>query len=239
MQTTLIPPTNAHDILRREQRVACQQRRCAKDEFNPRGQLFFTPLVQAMRMIIHLGETVPDTVANVVFRISAPTLLLWTFVVFFLMLLTFGIGAASGAHHSGPFPSVFRKHFLPHLLHVGSHAEDAPSARKADRLISWRTRMPACHSLSGQVCRAKVCGRMKQRIFLSEHRMHGQDSAMLTLAHACAGIFIPSLAVGGAWGRLVGMLVLACLRHAGSSLPVSLPAYTVLLPRSFPREELP
>lgn len=42
-----------------------------------------------------------------------------------------------------------------------------------------------------------------------------------------AGIFIPSLAVGGAWGRLVGMLVQACIRHAGSSLPVSLPAYTV------------
>jgi H+/Cl- antiporter ClcA len=42
-----------------------------------------------------------------------------------------------------------------------------------------------------------------------------------------AGIFIPSLAVGGAWGRLVGMLVQACLSHAGSGLRVSLPAYTV------------
>lgn len=73
-------------------------RRCAKDEFNPRAQLFFTPLVQAMRMIIHLGETVPEAFNDdaAVYRISAATLALWTFTVFFLMLLTFGIGAASG-----------------------------------------------------------------------------------------------------------------------------------------------
>ena len=41
------------------------------------------------------------------------------------------------------------------------------------------------------------------------------------------GIFIPSLTVGGAWGRLIGMLVQACLTSAGSSLRISLPAYTV------------
>ena len=40
------------------------------------------------------------------------------------------------------------------------------------------------------------------------------------------GIFIPSLTVGGAWGRLIGMLVQACLTSAGSSLRISLPAYT-------------
>ena len=34
--------------------------RCAKDEFNPKAQLFLTPLVQAMRVMIHLGETVPE-----------------------------------------------------------------------------------------------------------------------------------------------------------------------------------
>ncbi len=70
--------------------------RCGKDEFNPRGQLFFTPLVQAMRMIIHLGETVPEATDQLVYHISAGTLVLWTITVFCLMLLTFGIGAASG-----------------------------------------------------------------------------------------------------------------------------------------------
>ena len=57
-------------------------------------------------MIIHLGETVPETLnpdgsPTAVYRISAGTLLLWAIVVFALMLLTFGIGAASGAVQSG------------------------------------------------------------------------------------------------------------------------------------------
>lgn len=47
-------------------------------------------------MIIHLGETVPEATDELVYRISAATLVLWTVTVFFLMLLTFGIGAASG-----------------------------------------------------------------------------------------------------------------------------------------------
>ncbi|CAL5218914.1 g660 [Coccomyxa viridis] len=110
---------------------------CGRDEFNPRAQLFFTPLVQAMRLMIHLGETVPEGADELAYHISAGTLVLWTFVVFILMLCTFGIGAASG-------------------------------------------------------------------------------------------IFIPSLTVGGAWGRLIGMLVQACLVSSGSSLRVSLPAYTVV-----------
>ena len=35
-------------------------RRCQANEFNERGQLFMTPLIQAMRTIVHLGETVPE-----------------------------------------------------------------------------------------------------------------------------------------------------------------------------------
>jgi hypothetical protein len=42
-----------------------------------------------------------------------------------------------------------------------------------------------------------------------------------------AGIFIPSLAYGGAFGRLIGIGVQALLRSSGSSVVVSLPAYTV------------
>ena len=47
---------------------------------------------------------------------------------------------------------------------------------------------------------------------------------------ACAGIFVPSLAVGGALGRLVGMAVSAALQTAGSAMQVSLPAYAVCFP---------
>ena len=47
--------------------------------------------------------------------------------------------------------------------------------------------------------------------------------------HSCkpAGLFIPSLALGGAWGRLVGMLVQGFLREVGSEAVLSMPAYAV------------
>ena len=34
--------------------------RCQASEFSERGQLFMTPLIQALRTIVHLGETVPE-----------------------------------------------------------------------------------------------------------------------------------------------------------------------------------
>ena len=41
-------------------------------------------------------------------------------------------------------------------------------------------------------------------------------------------MFVPSLAVGAAGGRLVGRLVLAAMRMTGSKLPVSLTSYSVI-----------
>ncbi len=40
--------------------VGGDARRCQASEFSERGQLFMTPLIQAMRTIVHLGETVPE-----------------------------------------------------------------------------------------------------------------------------------------------------------------------------------
>ena len=45
--------------------------RCARDEFNPKAQLFLTPLVQAMRLMIHLRETVPEGADELAYHISA------------------------------------------------------------------------------------------------------------------------------------------------------------------------
>ena len=42
-----------------------------------------------------------------------------------------------------------------------------------------------------------------------------------------AGIFIPSLAVGAAWGRVIGMVINSLLIAAGVNNRVSLPAYAV------------
>ena len=72
------------------------RRRCGSSEFSPGGQLFFTPLVQALRTMLHLGETVPEGYAGSAYHISAGSLALWVVVVFPLMLLSIGIGAASG-----------------------------------------------------------------------------------------------------------------------------------------------
>ena len=55
--------------------------------------------------------------------------------------------------------------------------------------------------------------------------MVDKEPAQWACVHA--GIFVPSLAVGGALGRLVGMLVNAALKSAGSSMQVSLPSYAV------------
>ena len=69
--------------------------RCKKSEFNAHGQLFFQPMLQAMRTMIHLGETLPDDIKNA-YQLSGNVLALWAFSIFSLMLATFGIGAASG-----------------------------------------------------------------------------------------------------------------------------------------------
>lgn len=70
--------------------------RCKDNEFNANGQLFFQPLLQAMRIMIHFGETMPDSMTDF-YQISGGVLLLWSVVIFVLMLATFGIGAATGA----------------------------------------------------------------------------------------------------------------------------------------------
>ena len=69
--------------------------RCNSTQFNPHGQLFFNPLVQSMRMIVHFGETLPEQITPE-HIISSSLLLLWALAIFFGMLFCFGIGAATG-----------------------------------------------------------------------------------------------------------------------------------------------
>ena len=69
--------------------------RCRNDEFNPHGQLFFTPLIQAMRMIVHFGETLPAELEPE-HIIGAGMLVLWCASIYGTLIFTFGIGAATG-----------------------------------------------------------------------------------------------------------------------------------------------
>ena len=73
----------------------CMMCRCKSNEFNPHGQLFFTPLVQAMRMIVHFGETLPEDITPE-HIISSALLFVWALSIFIGMLFCFGIGAATG-----------------------------------------------------------------------------------------------------------------------------------------------
>lgn len=85
-----------------EEKADC---RCKSTEFNANGQLFFQPLLQAMRIMMHFGETLPDSV-TASYQISAGLLALWACTIFGLMLATFGIGAASGKLHFLPLFST-------------------------------------------------------------------------------------------------------------------------------------
>ena len=58
-------------------------------------QVFFTPLSQALRLIVHLGEPLPeDQLSN--FQFSFVSVLLFFLSSFSLMICTNGVGASTG-----------------------------------------------------------------------------------------------------------------------------------------------
>lgn len=64
-----------------------------------------------MRIMIHFGETLPDSTPKS-YEISAGLLMLWACTIFCLMLATFGIGAASGPPTFQQFKILCRTHQL-------------------------------------------------------------------------------------------------------------------------------
>ena len=59
------------------------------------GQLFFTPLSQALRLIIHLGEPLPPDALDR-FHTDTRALLLFFTLPYALMMWTNGVGASTG-----------------------------------------------------------------------------------------------------------------------------------------------
>ena len=114
---------------------------CPPGHYSTHGQLFFTPLSQALRLVIHLGEPLPEARQDS-FALHAGSLALFGGGCFALMCVTNGVGASTG-------------------------------------------------------------------------------------------MFVPSLAVGAAGGRLVGQLLRSFLRRIGVGLPVSVAAYAVVGAASF------
>ena len=58
-------------------------------------QLFFTPLSQSLRLVMHLGEPLPEAILQNV-EFNAWTLLLFFFLPFLMMMWTNGVGASTG-----------------------------------------------------------------------------------------------------------------------------------------------
>ena len=69
--------------------------RCKADEFSTGGQLFFTPFIASLRLLIHFGETMPASVPNP-YHIPVDLMLLYALVVYGLMVITAGVAAPTG-----------------------------------------------------------------------------------------------------------------------------------------------
>ena len=67
---------------------------CGNGEYSRWGQLLCAPLTQALRLVFHLGETLPKSSNTFEFEFDALLVLfVYTFV---FMTWTFGVGAATG-----------------------------------------------------------------------------------------------------------------------------------------------
>lgn len=70
---------------------------CPKGQYSEFGQIFFVPLVQSLKLIMHLGETHPQETENASPKqIRDSALMLYHGVIFVLMTWTYGVGAPSG-----------------------------------------------------------------------------------------------------------------------------------------------
>lgn len=67
---------------------------CPDHQYNVYGQLFFTSLSSAVRLVLHLGETVPDD--EPMFQFDFGLLVAFFIYIFVFMTWTFGIGAPTG-----------------------------------------------------------------------------------------------------------------------------------------------
>ncbi|XRB20074.1 chloride channel protein [Pseudoscourfieldia marina] len=65
---------------------------CPNDTYSVYGQIFFTPLSDSLKLLIHLGEMLPESR----FEFDPGALVLYFLVNFVLMTWTYGIGAATG-----------------------------------------------------------------------------------------------------------------------------------------------
>ncbi|GMH33746.1 hypothetical protein BSKO_01580 [Bryopsis sp. KO-2023] len=67
---------------------------CEDNKYSIYGQLFFSPLSQALRLVMHLGEPFP--LDHPLYQFNSFLLIVFFFFVYGLMVWTYGVGAATG-----------------------------------------------------------------------------------------------------------------------------------------------
>jgi hypothetical protein len=196
------------------------QRRCTPGEpwtFNLSAVLLCAPPAQQLRMMVHLGETVPKDLPRV--EMQWDTLLIEAILMFFCSLISFGIGAATGAR---------RACTLTDTMHPDRQTPCMPPDRQTRQAAMQRCKKMLTapfqeHALQGGI-HSPASGSWLP-IFAVRPRP-GRTSALARRSRA--GLFMAMLVVGAAWGRLVGMATRGLLRAVGLQTAISLEAYTVV-----------
>ncbi|KAK9790124.1 hypothetical protein WJX73_008199 [Symbiochloris irregularis] len=80
---------------RRQESEHFPQLWCANGSYSVYGQVFFTPLSQALRLIMHLGEPLDDDRLNL-FQFNYGSIILFFLLTYMLMIATNGVGASTG-----------------------------------------------------------------------------------------------------------------------------------------------
>lgn len=85
-------------------------------------QLFFTPLSQSLRLVMHLGEPLPEgKLAEVQFNYG--TLLLFFLVPYALMMWTNGVGASTGMFVPALAVGATGPLLIPHQSYFETHTD--------------------------------------------------------------------------------------------------------------------
>ena len=84
---------------------------CPDGQYSSYGQLFFTPMTEALRIIMHMGEPLPE---QQVYEFSIGPLIAFFFLTYLFMMYTNGVGASTGAADATRYDA----HQYQHVVYV-------------------------------------------------------------------------------------------------------------------------
>ena len=173
-------------------------------------QLFFQPLSQSLRMVMHLGEPLPADRPTFYFDFAV-------LVLFFMVRYKAGT-LVPQASSSCRFAAGCNFHVQRKLIQCNRCFFPAPRFSSLDMLLNatWKAWLSAtvenCSDGSTSDCRPTMVPLFLQATYFGMIWTNG--------AGASTGMFVPALAVGATGGRMAGRIVKAIVRCVGKVLPV-------------------